>query len=156
MIVIELDNEHELAISTGYSDEFKFSMNALPKHLRHWEKPKNAWIVKVAVFDQVHELLDEIFPGEKWAVSEAAQDAIQREYKQGVDSRSSEPPKDPGPPTSYGPYAALYVNSAAPNCVINAAYKALARMHHPDLGGDNRVMGVINAAYEELKRLRGL
>ncbi len=32
--------------------------------------------------------------------------------------------------------------------IIEMRYKALARVHHPDRGGDSETMGKINAAYD--------
>lgn len=44
----------------------------------------------------------------------------------------------------------LYVTDDAPFEVIKAAYNALAKLHHPDKGGDTTKMQQINAAYERL------
>ena len=54
-----------------------------------------------------------------------------------------------------GPYKVLGVNPDAPDEVIRAAHKALARIHHSDLGGDEEKMKQINSAFEEIKELRG-
>jgi len=54
-------------------------------------------------------------------------------------------------------YAALYVTPNAPIEVINAAYKALARLHHPDApSGDTKTMQRINDAYNALRKLKGI
>lgn len=44
----------------------------------------------------------------------------------------------------------LFVTPTAPSEVIQGAYRALAKLHHPDRGGDERMMRVINDAYEIL------
>lgn len=59
------------------------------------------------------------------------------------------------PPRSQGgvrktPHAVLYVTEDAPAAVVQAAYRALARIHHPDVGGDAEAMKTINAAYERI------
>jgi curved DNA-binding protein len=47
-------------------------------------------------------------------------------------------------------YGVLGVQDYAPPEVIQAAYKAMARIHHPDTGGDTKRMAEINTAYETL------
>ena len=64
-----------------------------------------------------------------------------------------EPPKDE--PESAGPlwaHSALGVGLGASRKEINAAYRRLARVHHPDVEGDEERMKWINAAYRELRR----
>lgn len=56
-------------------------------------------------------------------------------------------------PRSLGgktPHATLYVMYDAPIEVIQAAYRALAKLHHPDFGGDPTRMMEINRAYAAL------
>lgn len=47
-------------------------------------------------------------------------------------------------------HATLFVTPDAPMEVIRAAYKALAMLYHPDLGGDPNAMVALNQAYETL------
>lgn len=47
-------------------------------------------------------------------------------------------------------YTVLQVSPDASTEVIKAAYRALQRSHHPDLGGDAAVVGAINHAWEVL------
>lgn len=51
-----------------------------------------------------------------------------------------------------GPYAKLYLLPTAPLEVVRAAHRALASLHHPDVGGDPERMIEINAAYDEITR----
>lgn len=53
-----------------------------------------------------------------------------------------------------GPWAALWLANGAPPEVITAAYRALARIHHPDVGGSEEQMKKINDAHESLTRKR--
>jgi DnaJ-domain-containing protein 1 len=65
-----------------------------------------------------------------------------------------EPPKDEA--ESAGPlwaHSALGVGLGASQKEISAAYRRLARVHHPDVAGDEEWMKWINAAYRELRRL---
>jgi hypothetical protein len=47
-------------------------------------------------------------------------------------------------------HKALYVCQSAPLEVVKAAYKALAKAHHPDAGGNARDMQRLNSAYARL------
>ncbi len=49
-------------------------------------------------------------------------------------------------------YAVLQVAPLAEPEVIKAAYRALARKHHPDAGGDEHRMAAINGAWDILGR----
>jgi len=49
-------------------------------------------------------------------------------------------------------HSALGVGLDASQKEINAAYRRLARVHHPDVEGDEERMKWINAAYRELRR----
>jgi molecular chaperone DnaJ len=48
-------------------------------------------------------------------------------------------------------YAVLGVEPDADTVTIRRAYRALARRHHPDFGGDTRQMVVINDAWHTLR-----
>lgn len=50
-------------------------------------------------------------------------------------------------------WEALQVQPGAPKPVVDAAYKALAILNHPDRNGSNDEMARINAAYERLKKV---
>ncbi len=47
-------------------------------------------------------------------------------------------------------YGVLQVVPSAEPEVVRAAFRALARKHHPDAGGDGRVMATLNAAWHIL------
>ena len=47
-------------------------------------------------------------------------------------------------------YSTLFVTPNAPPEVIQAAYRALAKLYHPDFGGDPSRMVELNKAYDEL------
>jgi hypothetical protein len=52
-------------------------------------------------------------------------------------------------------YNVLGVSPDAPDEVVKAAHKALARMYHSDLGGDPKKMARVNTAFEAIKETRG-
>src|SRR5215212_9163599 len=65
------------------------------------------------------------------------------------------PPEPEDEPESAGPlwaHSTLGVGQGASQKEISAAYRRLARVHHPDVAGDEEWMKWINAAYRELRR----
>lgn len=60
-----------------------------------------------------------------------------------------EAPKRSTPRTSY---TVLHLLPSAPPELVESAYKTLARLHHPDRGGDTEKMQELNAAIEEIRR----
>ena len=52
------------------------------------------------------------------------------------------------------PYDVLNVQEDAPDEVVKAAHRALARLNHTDLGGDENKMKKINEAFEKIKTER--
>ena len=47
-------------------------------------------------------------------------------------------------------YRTLYLTPEAPPEMIQAAFRTLAKLHHPDVGGETQVMALINEAYNFL------
>ena len=67
----------------------------------------------------------------------------------------TEPVATPPPPRAdlpRGPYAVLHVVDDAPLEVCEAAYKALTKKHHPDLGGDTATMQRLNGAIAQIRQ----
>jgi len=71
--------------------------------------------------------------------------------KSGYRDRSTPPQPPPKQAKPKSHYETLCVISTAPKEVIQAAYRALAKIHHPDAGGNLKKMQEINAAWEALK-----
>jgi len=127
--------------------QFPFSRNlvdqlkaCIPGSHREWVPERKVWIVDSAYAATAIRLMREVF-GE--VVVE--------------DQRSTY--RDPFPPTTprVDPdCAVLYILPDAPRCVIDAAFKALAREYHPDrLPAGERKQGHewmvrINTAYERV------
>lgn len=51
-------------------------------------------------------------------------------------------------------YSALHLLPTAPLPLVDAAYKCLARLHHPDAGGDTSAMQQLNAARDAIRARR--
>lgn len=54
---------------------------------------------------------------------------------------------------AFGPYRVLGVRPGDDWETIRSAYRAMARAHHPDRGGDPQVMQEVTEAYAELRRI---
>jgi hypothetical protein len=57
----------------------------------------------------------------------------------------------PRTPSRAELYATLYLLPDAPPIVVKSAYRALAQINHPDIGGDHATMQRINDAYSRLR-----
>jgi len=51
-------------------------------------------------------------------------------------------------------YAVLHLLPTAPMAIIEAVWRALARLHHPDVGGDEELFKRLSAAYRRIKEKR--
>lgn len=68
-----------------------------------------------------------------------------REQKKPVPKKREEPTND---------FRTLFLTPDAPDFIIDAVWKALARKHHPDTGGDAEAFRRYNEAYKKIKRKR--
>lgn len=80
----------------------------------------------------------------------------------GRQERRQEQPKPPPQRETLTCFGAMYLRDNAPNEVVDAAYRALAKMRHPDLARDDvdrrertEAMKRLNTAYEACKKVRG-
>jgi len=60
-------------------------------------------------------------------------------------------PADRGGDPREAALVVLHLRPTAPPELVDAAYKCLARLHHPDAGGSTVAMQVINAAAEQIR-----
>ncbi len=65
------------------------------------------------------------------------------------------PPRSTPGPDVPAPYRVLGVLPGAPWEVVEAAYRAQARLRHPDAGGSTAAMQALNAAMEVIREERG-
>jgi len=63
-------------------------------------------------------------------------------------------PKPPPIRKTDPSFAALHLLPSAPPELIDAAYRCLARLNHPDTGGSTATMQRLNAAHDTLKARR--
>jgi DnaJ-class molecular chaperone len=70
--------------------------------------------------------------------------------------RFAPPPPPPPPPRRYTPtaYIVLGLPPGAGPEIVKRRYRQLAKLAHPDLGGDAGWMKVLNLAYDALRGTR--
>lgn len=100
----------------------------------------------------------------EWSVDAAAGAALRRWVVRWFDPeqrtvpvewterRSASPPPPPRSDTRTDAYATLWLRPGAPPEVVRAAYRALAQLHHPDVGGDTETMKRVNGAFDALRK----
>ena len=79
--------------------------------------------------------------------------SILRRYDLLVDNQGADAPWEepqPGISRQAEAYKALWLREGAPPELVKAAHRTLAKLHHPDRGGDLATMQQINQAYELL------
>lgn len=110
----------------------------LPRRARRWSKDERTWIVASEYADWLESLLQRLGYDVVWLDNQPQQRTAM-------------------PPALAEAYATLYVSHHAPPEVIDAAYRSLAKLYHPDSGIYPREeaemkMKRLNMAYEALKR----
>ncbi len=53
------------------------------------------------------------------------------------------------------PFAVMHLLPTAPQVMIEAAWKALAKLHHPDSGGNEEEFKRVSDAYQRIKKTNG-
>ncbi len=108
----------------------------IPVAFRNYEPTNKTWII--TNWGCLDEWLDEL----------RSVYAVETEY-------DNEQPRRPPPPQSIAsPFQTLYLLPNAPPEVVKAAYKALAKIHHPDARGNSEKMIEINRAFEVITQNR--
>ncbi len=78
------------------------------------------------------------------------------DFHMGAPGYDEEPPRSYTKPHAWqgsgDPYAILHLQPTAPRSVVDAAYRALAKENHPDIGGDPAIMRRLTEAHELLSR----
>lgn len=116
----------------------------VPREERDYDPDDKSWYVSPIFAERVKGKAQSFWPGIK-----EHRPFDSGRYEREQQRQQYQPP--PGPQASSD-HAALFVTASAPKVVIVAAYKALARLYHPDSGGDTAAMQRVNAAYESLKK----
>lgn len=121
----------------------------VPQEARSYDESEKSWYIGESYAAKVIAYASTRFPGFHMLPGK-------RGYEDmfGGHRTFTQPPPVFRPPSHY---ATLYVTHNAPPAVIKAAYKALARLYHPDGGtGDTAKMQELNAAFDAIKKERKL
>lgn len=166
------DSSVALRIACADTEVFRSSVNSLkfivPPAARVYDRSAKNWVISAVAAAELESylaMMSERFGAAVFVVTagEERQDRGRRQYSS--DDRSNEGWEDeqrrrrqerPTAPDRRDEMsvrlacATLFVADDAPLEVVRGAYRALAKIYHPDRGGDAGSMRLINRAYEVL------
>ena len=105
----------------------------IPYRFRDWDPTRKIWTIYPAYVDVAIAMLLSHFP-----------DA---EVPRRARTRTTTIP-----PAGNDPFAILHLRETAPPELIHAAYRCLAKIHHPDKAGDPAIMRQLTEAHDALTR----
>jgi hypothetical protein len=124
--------EERFILNSPYDPTFVAAFKAaIPWTAREWDAARKVWRVDEA-FDAV--VID-----------------LAEQHGAIVTDKRPVAESDQVPPALREACAILHITPGAPLAVAEAAYKALARLHHPDVGGDTATMQALNEAITTVK-----
>jgi hypothetical protein len=127
------DTEERFVLKSSYDAAFVAAFKAaIPWDAREWDAANKLWHVDSAF-------------------AEVVMDLARAHGASVTDKRPSVAVSDQAPPALREACARLCITPDAPLAVAEAAYKALAKLHHPDVGGDTATMQAINDALTTFK-----
>lgn len=123
-----------------------------PLSYRKWDSKKQHWVVHVQKLPFIASVAKRWFQHVDYR---SLPEDIQMLIASHKGAGTAEPPRSfleaaQTPPTLRA-LASLFVAPGAPWEVVEGAYRALAKVNHPDRGGSAEEMQKINNAYAELK-----
>lgn len=126
--------------STDVVEELKAS---IPVGCRKWDPKERCWRIERSYMSIALSILN----------AYDYEDSIVFEKRQHERRQREKPkPPTPQPQSAASPYTMLFVLPSAPPEVIDAAYRALAKLYHPDrAGGSTQKMKELNVAYDKVK-----
>ena len=125
-----------LETSTPYYEQFVDALKLhVPASHRRWSMDTKTWLVEPPYDTTAITLLRRFFPNAGIGKKAGSQPSRAERRRCACDDD----------------HKALYVCQGAPAEVIQAAYRALVKIHHPDRGGDTSAMQRLNAAYARLE-----
>ncbi len=177
-IINRQDCSFALRIVSSDSEVFKLSVATLKKTIpnsqRYFDFRMRYWVISPEAGERLPgflSLMQSLFNAEVEYTVETDQEREQREVKERASQQEREQAGDERTNNARGrrnrhdhlriaprldvesAYATLYLTPGAPLEVIQAVYRTLAKLHHPDLGGSTELMAEINDAYNYLVEL---
>lgn len=149
-------------VVTPYVPEFVADLKEeIPYYAKSWDRDSKNWLVDGEYEETALEVASRYFETTV-VVSEA--EALRRERAARADSRPTPPPSPHGTDECasrvrqvWREEAELYLLPGAPISVIQAAYRAVSKLVHPDLAGagNHARMVAVNKAYDLLVKRAG-
>jgi hypothetical protein len=126
--------DHTGAVTLGFpfNQPLVDALKRFPSHARRYNPESRTWTITSPYAARAVGLLLAIFPD---AVIEASERRLDSQPVRSTDRA----------------FATLHLLPSAPRPVIDAVYRVLARLAHPDAGGNAEAMLAFNAAYDEMK-----
>lgn len=127
---------------------------------RAWDKTAPGgpawWVADVALPDLARDITDIMTYKTRWRGTSGGGTSNGAGTGNGGQQRKEAPPPQPPPrrapiipPDVQDAFDKLYLLPSAPKEIIEAARRVMAKMHHPDLGGDLVAMKAINTAADK-------
>lgn len=149
MIHVDRYDDATLLIRFPYSADLVAELKGeLPRWARRWDPDAKGWRVALSLYSVARSVIAS-HTGESWYVTPAARAMLEGRGAGGQPSTSRSP-------EAREPFTTLHLLPTAPDEVVQAAYRALALLHHPDRGGNRATMARINSAFESVKAERSL
>jgi hypothetical protein len=131
--VLLVGADERLVLKSPYNPDLVQALkDAVPYGYREWDGPAKVWRI------------DPDWPDVVFTALTAIGVTI-------VDKRPADPLPTPVAPDLQEACTRLCITPEAPLVVAEAAYKALARLHHPDVGGEVATMQALNEAIATFK-----
>ena len=105
----------------------------IPGHARTYDPTAKSWTITPAYAHVASQLMHDVFPDVE------------------IVGAATPPPFDRGRPSSDDPWTILHLRPTAPPELVTAAHRCLAKLHHPDAGGNTATMQAINHAVESIR-----
>jgi hypothetical protein len=146
----------EVRVKSVDQDAFYLVINDLkqrvPAYLRTYNATRRVWMIQR---DAAHYLREWVSQAQDaFSATVEGDPGPWTKYRKPNWQSSYDAPPPRGPravPSEAEAFAALCLTPAAPGPLIKAAYRELAKLNHPDHGGDTAAMQKVNSAFDVLK-----
>lgn len=137
----------DVAVMAFQFDRFIIAeLKSLPARDRWYDEHAKTWTVRLLHVDFALSLLRDVFGMDAVRVLVTPERSGRDPWREQTRDRWTAPP-------ASSPHAVLYVTPDAPRCVIESAFRALAKRTHPDaIGGDGASFRRLHDAYETLTK----
>jgi hypothetical protein len=154
-----------------YDRELVEAIKQVPSSARRWDAEEKVWFVDTGWFTDAMRFLDHAINCDQGTTGHRGRERSTKQQTQGGPTthgsrqrhRSgaawNEAKKDPfaAGGRSQKPkscFEKLHLQEDVPIPVLTAAFRALIKLHHPDVGGDPKRMVEVNVAYEEALKIK--